>query len=96
MFPVFFPTDIHQLQDNENGDENSLDDQCASNNKDLNILNTTATTQNNAYNIGTSSSGDILIALKHWMAIFHQRPVPTYHRKQLNHIQKAKSCHNNI
>ena len=60
MFLASFPTDNHQQQDNENSDENSLDDQSASNNADLYILNTNATTQNSANNIGITSPGDIL------------------------------------
>ena len=60
MFPASFPTHIHQQQDSENGVENSLDDQSASNNTDFNFLDTNATTQNSANNIGISSSGDIL------------------------------------
>ena len=59
-FQLLFQLKFIRNEDNENGNENSLDDQSASNNTDLNILDTDATTQNSVNNVGISSSGDIL------------------------------------
>ena len=64
MLSASFPTDVHQQQYNENGDENNLDDQPASNNADLNILYINVATQNSANNIRISSSGGILTCLQ--------------------------------
>ena len=43
-FQLLFQLKFIRNEDNENGNENSLDDQSASNNTDLNALDTNATT----------------------------------------------------